>query len=221
MRRFSQFLILIILAACNSNPQLKVDKPEFKAIASVQLDREKLDKYFEKHEIKPVLVINNAEGNQTEIQLSKHIIKWIDTEDESKLKINNDLFSLKDKATLNIVWDDRDSVDFANNWDEIKLYNVNGRELIGVRMSFHPCTGLGCNVEYFLIYDVETKTKNFFGSFHADNILALYNFNNDNKVDYLAKTFQGDAHGSTPNEFIYELYSLNEKGQFVIQKEIK
>ena len=44
----------------------------------------------------------------------------------------------------------------------------------------------------------------------ADNWdeMKLYKFNNDDKLDYLSKTFSGDACGSTPMHFIYELYSM-------------
>ena len=182
-------------------------------------DRGKLDHYFGEHEIIPSIVVNNIERNQTEVQLLKHKIKWLNTDDETKIKIDNDLFSLRDKATLNIVWDSKDSVDFANNWDEMKLYKINDRELIGIRMSFQPCTGLGCSVDYFLIYDLLTKTQNCFGTFRTDNKLALYHFNNDDRLDYLSKTFSGDAQGSTPMEFIYELYSMENNGHFVQQKD--
>ena len=85
-------------------------------------------------------------------------------------------------------------------------------------MSFDPCTGLGCSVNYYLIYDVLTKTKNFFGTFRTDNELELFNFGNDDKLDYVSKTYNGDAHGSTPIEFIYELYSMEANGQFNGQK---
>ena len=218
MYRLSLILMLTFFAACNTKTHPEADKLSGQTMISNQPERDRLDKYFEKYELRPVLVIHNPEGNQKKIQLSKHKITWIDTESEANIKINNDLFSLRDKATINIVWDDEDSVDFANNWNEIKLYNFHGRELIGIRMTFHPCTGLGCSVDYFLIYDLQTKTKNFFGTFRTDNKLALYDFGNDDKLDYISKTFRGDAHGSTPMEFIYNLYSMEDHGTFVEQK---
>lgn len=125
---------------------------------------------------------------------------------------------MKDKATLNIVWDKIDSVDFVNDWDEIKLFKYNNRELIGIRMSFQPCSGLACMVDFFLIYDVLTKTKSFFGTFHTDNDLELFDFKNDDKLDFVSKTFHGDPNGSTQMDFIYELYSLDSDGHFIEQK---
>lgn len=218
MNRFIVLVTLTILTSCNNKAENKTADLKTQASKASAFDRARLDYYFNKHEIKPSLIVTNTGGNQTEVQLSKHEIKWLNTSDETKIKIDNDLFTLKDKATLNIVWDNKDSVDFANNWDEMKLYKINDRELIGIRMAFRPCTGLGCSVDYFLIYDLQTKTRNFFGTFRTANKLALYNFNNDDKLDYLSKTFSGDAQGATPMEFIYELYSMESNGRFVQQK---
>jgi hypothetical protein len=162
---------------------------------------------------------NNTEGNQTDIQLANHKIKWFDKDDETKIKIDNDLFTLKDKVTLNNVSYGKVSVDFSNNWDEIKLFKHNNREYIGIRMSFTPCVGLGCSVDFFLIYDVKTKTKNFFGTFRTDRELELFNYGNDEKIDFVAKTHNGSANGSTPIERIYELYSMDTNGQFKVQKD--
>lgn len=174
---------------------------------------------FELCSIKPLIEINNTDGNQTDIQIANHRIKWLDSEDETKMKIDNDIFTLKDKVTLNIVHYEKGTVDFVNNWDEIKLFKHNDREYIGVRMSFSPCTGLGCSVDYFLIYDVKTNAKNFFGTFRTDNELELFDFKNDEKIDFVAKTYNGDAHGSTPIELIYELYSMDSNGEFKVQKD--
>ena len=218
MNKFIAIFILTILVSCNNDTKQKATDFKNQTDNIPSFDRSNIDQYFEDYEIKPSITVNNIDGNQTDIQLSKHKIKWLNTDDGTKIKIDNDLFTLKDKATLNIVWDNKDSVDFANNWDEIKLYKTNNREIIGIRMSFQPCTGLGCSVDYFLIYDLQTKTKNFFGTFRTDNKLALYNFNNDDRLDYVSKTFSGDAQGATPMNFIYRLYSLESNGHFVQQK---
>lgn len=232
MNRNLFIITLVILVSCNNKKlndvkDQEVDTLERKMkINQVEDIRERLKNHFEKYKIKPSIEINNTEGNQTEIQLGNHKIKWFNTDDETKIKVDNDLFTLKDKVTLNIVNNIKDTVDnikdtvdFSNNWDEIKLFKYNDQEYIGIRMSFSPCTGLGCSVDYYLIYDVKTKTKNFFGTFYTDNQLELFDFSNDDKVDYISKTFIGDARGLAPVEFIYELYSIDEKGLFKAQKD--
>ncbi|RYX84402.1 hypothetical protein EON73_03360 [bacterium] len=217
MTKLIAFLALTILTSCNNAENKAIDL-KVQVNKAFSFKKTKLNYYFNKYEIKPSIIINNSEGNQTEVQLLKHKVKWFNTNNETKIKIDGDIFTLKDQATLNIVWNKKDSVDFVNNWDEIKLYKVNGRELVGIRMLFQPCTGLGCSVDYFLIYDLQTKTKNFFGTFKTDNKLALYNFNNDGKIDYLSKTFIGNLEGSKPTNFVYELYSIEGNGKFIQQK---
>ncbi len=226
MNRLLIIIILTILVSCdNKKPNSGTIQQTEKLVTKskiLEIETEinyKLKQHFEHYRIKPSIEINNTEGNQTDIQLANHKIKWFDKDDETKIKIDNDLFTLKDKVTLNIVHCGKDSVDFTNNWDEIKLFKHNDREFIGIRMSFSPCTGLGCSVDYFLICDVKTKTKNFFGTFRTDNELELFNFSNDDKIDFVAKTFNGDAHGSTPIEFIYELFSMDTNGEFKAQKD--
>lgn len=218
MNRATALLILTILTSCINKTENKTPNVEIQQQNIPSFDRGNLDYYFAQFEIKPSIAVNNTEDTLTEIQLSKHKIKWLNTDDETKIGIDNDLFTLKDKATINVVWENKDSVDLADNWDEMKLYNFNDREIIAMRMSNHRCNGIGCSVDYFLVYDCATKTKTFFGTFRTDNRLALYNFNNDEKLDYLSKTFNGDAGGSTPMEFIYELYSMENNGHVVQQK---
>lgn len=225
MEKLLFIIFLVTLCSCgdekikNENVKTKDSIVTQTVVIYKENFNEKLKAHFELRSIKPSIEINNTNGNQLEIQLGSHLIKWFNTEDETKIKINNDLFTLKDKVTLNNVRISKDSVDFANNWDEIKLFKYNDREYIGIRMSFSPCTGLGCSVDYFLIYDVKTKGKNFFGTFRTDNSLELFNFNNDDKIDYVSKTLSGDAHGATSIEYIYELYSMEPDGKFKEQKD--
>ncbi len=226
MNKLWIIIILTISVSCDNKKtnsatiqqtEKQLTKSEFLVIETAILD--KLKQHFEAHKIKPSVQINNTEGNQTDIQLANHKIKWFDKDDETKIKIDNDLFTLKDKVTLNNVSYGKVSVDFSNNWDEIKLFKHNNREYIGIRMSFAPCVGLGCSVDFFLIYDVKTKTKNFFGTFRTDRELELFNYGNDEKIDFVAKTHNGSANGSTPIEYIYELYSMDTNGQFKVQKD--
>ena len=220
MTRLSIILLLTILVSCNQKESNSKTIHETKKLVKStekndnENSKDRLKRHFDLNRITPWIEINNTEENQVDIQLSNHKIKWLTSDNETKIKIDNDLFTLKDKTTLNIVHYGKDAVDFVNNWDEIKLYKHNNREYIGIRMSFSPCTGLGCSFDYFLIYDVKTKYKNFFGTFRTDRELELFDFSNDNKIDYVAKTFNGDAHDTTPIEFIYQLYSMDTDGKF-------
>ena len=69
-----------------------------------------------------------------------------------------------------------------------------------------------------LFYNIFKVTN--FSILPSDLIISrIFDFSNDNKVDYISKTFRGDAHGSTPMEFIYELYSMDTNGHFKEQKD--
>jgi hypothetical protein len=180
MKTFTFLIFVTFFFACAYNK--KNNSENALSAKSERPITERLDDYFSDFEIKPSIVINNIQSNQTDIQLSTHTIKWINSEKETKIKINNDLFTLEDKETLNVVWEHKDTIGFANIWNEIKLFKFNHMDLIGIRMTFQPCIG------------------------------------NDDKIDYVSKTFNGDAQGSTPMEFIYELYSMDDNGQFEMQK---
>ncbi len=179
-----------------------------------------LDDYFKKNEIQPTAVFTNMH-DASEILFFNHSVKWISKGGEIWMNIDGDVFRLDKGVTLNDVWgNDNDSVNYMNDWDEMKYYKYKNSEMIGIRMYFDQCTGIGCSVNYFLLYDLKKKTKNYFGTFRTDNKLALYSFNNKGSVGYLSRTFIGDAQGATEMNFITELYSLNDNGVFVLQKDL-
>jgi len=211
---------LILFSACKEKT---IENNKKQKIYVIQKNiQDTLDYYFYKYEIEPEIIINNVEGNKKEVSFLSHKIKWFDKDDETKIQIDNDLLNLRKEVTLNNVQGEGvDSVDFANNWDQIKYFKFNDDELIGIRMSFYPCTGLGCSVDYFLIYDLQRKTKNYFGTFRADNELKLFHFNNDEqyRIDYLSKSYYDltDSSGDK-REIVYELFSLSNQGKFILQK---
>jgi hypothetical protein len=136
-------------------PKPPIEKPKKLQRQYKQSVEEKLKSYFYGREIVPSIIVNNTERDQTEIRLENHKIEWIRGEKETKIKINDDLFTLKDKRTINGLQDQDnfEAVDFANNWEQIKFYKFGDRQLIGISMGNEPCTGIGCRVAFQLIYD--------------------------------------------------------------------
>lgn len=175
---------------------------------------EQRKKHLAKYKIVPAIVVNNPFDSTSVFQLGNHSIKWIDSESETKIQINDDVFSLKEEITLNVVSHKQDSVDFVNTWDTIKLFKVRDREIIGIQMSYNPCSAIGCSVNYFLLYDIFSKSKSYFGTYRIGYELEIFDFVNDDRIDFIAHTFNGDSHGSTPMEFISELYSMDSNGRF-------
>ncbi len=181
---------------------------------------EKLKSFFYGREIVASIIVNNTERDQTKIQLENNKIEWMCNEKETKIKINDDLFTLKDKKTLNGLQkdDNYEAVSFANNWEQIKFYKFGDRQLIGISMGNEPCTGIGCSVAFQLIYDLKTKSKTFFGTYRIERGVNLYDFKNDGTIDYLGKTYIGESDGVGKEiSNVYKLYSMDEKGSFHLQ----
>jgi len=195
-------------------PATKKKKPLPQYKESVE---EKLKNYFYGREIVPSIIVNNTERDQTEIQLENNKVEWIRGDKEIKIKINDDLFSLEDKKTVNGLQSENnfESVDFANNWEQIKFYKFGDRQLIGISMGNEPCTGIGCSVAFQLIYDLKTKSKTFFGTYRIEREINLYDFKNDGTINYLGKTYIGESDGVAKEiSNVYKLYSMDEKGIF-------
>jgi hypothetical protein len=195
-------------------PDIKTQKklPQYKL--SVE---ERLKNYFYGREIVPSIIVNNTERDQTKIQLENNKVEWIRNEKDIKIKINQDLFTLEGKKTINGLQGDNnyEAVNFANNWEQIKFYKFGNRQLIGISMGNEPCTGIGCSVAFQLIYDLKTKTKTFFGTYRIEREINLYDFKNDGTIDYLGKTYIGESDGvAVEINNIYKLYSMDEKGVF-------
>ncbi len=201
-------------------PKPPIEKPKKLQRQYKQSVEEKLKSYFYGREIVPSIIVNNTERDQTEIRLENHKIEWIRGEKETKIKINDDLFTLKDKRTINGLQDQDnfEAVDFANNWEQIKFYKFGDRQLIGISMGNEPCTGIGCRVAFQLIYDLKTKSKTFFGTYRIEREVSLYDFKNDGTIDYLGKTYLGGSDGVIKEIInVYKLYSIDEKGVFHLQ----
>ncbi|MES2544741.1 MAG: hypothetical protein V4548_07640 [Bacteroidota bacterium] len=213
-----KFRLLILVILINSNHLLSQNNSNKNSIST------RIEKYLNSHEIKPRIILQNKnlDSLQSEIEVSQHKIKWIYNENnyETKLQIDDNLFSLKDKITLNETAENqKDSINFANNWDEIKFYKIGERELIGIRMSYYHCVGLGCSVDYYLFYDLKTKAKNFFGTFKTGNEMKLFDFG-VNRIDFVSKTYIEIGYGvDKPISHLYQLFSLKENGEFEIQKD--
>lgn len=204
----------------------KVPAPDKEIVATTSKDSAQAEifyKQFEKHlaskKVQVIDSLNNIDLKLTDVTIKGHRIQWFDSEDRTRIKIGSHLFTLDDHITLNPVTDTKkDSLGFPNNWDKIKLYKTPGKksEIILVTMAYHPCTGLGCSVEYTLIYDTATKTKNFFGSFRGSDTEQLYDFGNG-KLSYLGNTYIGDFHGATTVEYVTNIYERNSDGSFTIK----
>jgi len=209
-------ILLLFFVACRTHPTKTVEKIIYKRSLY-----DGLGDYFSSHEITPSIILNNdIKDDQHGVQLGKHWIKWLASETETKISIDDDKFSLRNEVTLNDVWDHTDSVgSFANRWNEMKLYRINGREIILISMGYFPCSGIGCSVYYDMVYDVETGNKSFFGTFRSYFGSALYNFNSRYDLEFLASTYAEGGKEASQGIFTYTIYSMDKDGRFVQEKD--
>lgn len=161
-------------------------------------------------EIKP-LVKYRIEKNEVEIfKKDSFNISWI--------KINSKKYLLNNLKTINARTDGENENMFCNYLEKIKLYRFESNELIFMEFSSNPCTGLGCSVSDYIIYCVNKKQLNLFGSFRTANV-DLYKFPFNSDINYIGSEYQGDFHGNTPVHFIDRIYSMNKNGEFYLTKD--
>ncbi|MFI2744600.1 hypothetical protein ACG2LH_17835 [Zhouia sp. PK063] len=171
-----------------------------------------IEEYLKTKIIEPTFVIKNVDKN--EFDLLKHKISWLKLEKGLKIIIDGQMIKTTDKVTSNVVWSSGvDSVNFANYLQKVSLYE--SESLIGFVLTNSPCTGLGCGVNYQIIYNLKTGKQTYFGRFRTGFEFQLYNFNSDDRPDYLSKTFHGrNAKGIDTTEYI--LYSQTKNGEFEV-----
>lgn len=186
--------------------------------------KERLEYYFLGRELKPWYIVNNPDWDKekSDTTVGGHRIKWTSShKEQTTIDIDGDHFTLENKISLNKLdegWTGENSeAVFGNSWRQIKLYDLGGRQLIGISMGYHPCTGIGCSVDFFLVYDLKTKNKSFFGSYRIDHEVRLYDFGNDGTIDFLASTYNDQNYYQTGEiEQTYIQYIMDENGNFKI-----
>ncbi|MBF9253670.1 hypothetical protein I2I11_10230 [Pontibacter sp. 172403-2] len=172
-----------------------------------------IEEYLEQKRIEPTVTVNNI--SQERISFLDVELIWEHTpEGGLEFIINGNKVNTSKAVTLNDVWDtDKDSVNFVNYLQQVKYYNFGEYELLGLLLTSSPCTGLGCGVNYQLIYDITNKKTNYFGRFGTGYDLDLYRFSNSDEVDYLSKTFHGRNEMLVDTtEFV--IYRRQDNGQF-------
>ncbi len=224
-RNILSLCIALVAAGCNP-PTAQKETIKYIQSSPTRIE-DLLNYYFSGREVEPKLIINNVDENQVAIRFANHAVNWLNTEKETKIKIDNDLISLKGKFTLNkVAYGDVDEVDFVNNWSQIKYFarNDSEEEIVIIRMSFDPCTGMACGVNYFLVYDLRRKTKNFFGTFRSNHDISLCNFSCDTSSRsgyyFLSKSYAEELPRTERQVSItYELFALTKDGRFLLQRD--
>lgn len=138
------------------------------------------------------------------VQFEGFIIKSLLKNNKLSILINKDTIKPYKYETLNDVWGGKDSVNYSNTIGQIKYYK--DYNLLMFQLYFYPCTGLGCGVNYQLIYNLETKNIFAFGRFRTGYDMELYGFNRGYPF-YLSKSFNG-RNIEERDTITYELFKL-------------
>lgn len=134
------------------------------------------------------------------------------------IKINEDKFTIENLKTINPRLNGKNEKMFCKSLQNIKSYKFNNDEIIFLEFVSSPCSGLGCSVSDYLIYSVNYRKINLFGSFRTTN-LSLYKFPFNKKLNYISTEYKGDFNGETPIHFISRIYSMDNKGLFKVERD--
>lgn len=198
-RSLSLVILLLIFLNCKEH---KVDLKNNK-IDSTQNISEKVNSFFyqlEKSEIKPTFSASLDSVSQFNSDLK---IKSLNKNNHFTIDINGNKIVIKKLQTINDVWDKKDSVTYANQISEVKYYKT--LNLVLLLLDFDMCTGLGCGVNYQLIYDLKRKQIYPFGRFRTGTDMNLYKFKD--AVYYLSKTFHG-RNAELRDTIVFNLYRI-------------
>ncbi len=188
----------------------------------------RLEAHFGRFEVAPIKTINSQDSTTEpdstiqSIKIGSHRIEWVTDFDDMgvrtpDLRINGERIPIDGEMTINqINENNRQDAGWANDWWRIRLYKLIDRELIGIEMIQRGCTGLGCSVGIQLLYDLKTKKYSYFGTFRTDSEIRLFRFAGGRKYYYVSKSC--DCINADGKYIVtYNLYRMNDKGEFVIQ----
>ncbi|HLV45798.1 MAG TPA: hypothetical protein VKY32_02040 [Flavobacterium sp.] len=114
-------------------------------------------------------------------------ITFSELDEALKILINNDVISVHDMFTQNNVESEKQQVDYANSLLEVNYYQE--LNILMFLVHFYPCTGLGCGVNYQVIYHTKSKKAFAFGRFRTGFEMELYRY--DDQPYYLSKSYEG------------------------------
>ncbi len=205
-------VVVFLLYSCSQNALEKNNR-------SNQTESNKyeriIESYLEPRRIEPSVIVNDI--SQQRINFMDIELNWKHKQGGGlEIVVNGDVIDTKQAVTLNNVWGvGKDSVNFANQLHQVKYYRSDEYRLLGLVLTYSPCTGLGCGVNYQLLYDLTGKQVNYFGRFRTGFDLDLYNFSSPKEVDYLSKTFYG-RNVSLIDTTEFEIYRRQKNGRFEI-----
>lgn len=178
-----------------------------------------IDIYFDSQALEPVAQLNIYTEDMDIDSLGDnqvfcgHKISWKTKRNQFILKINNHELNFNDQVTKNFVWGpSRDTPHYVNHVSSIEMYVSKGRELLVFILDYIPCNGLGCGIQYLMVYDINSRAANFFGHFRSGTNTHLIS-NSEIDLAYVSTTFYG-KNEMCRDTIVYELYTADNTGIF-------
>ncbi|MES2864453.1 MAG: hypothetical protein V4666_10070 [Bacteroidota bacterium] len=232
MKKILSLIFIIILSSCSNekkNDNIKHPKKvQLKKVTKNKLKETEVDFFkilsdsIKLYKLKPIDTLN-VEFNYKQLEkykISKNEIQIFkkDSFNIDWIKINSKKIIVDNLTTINSRTDGDYDEMFCNSLEKIKYYNYKNNKIIMMIFTSHPCTGLGCSVTDYLIYNIDKEQINLFGNFRSAD-LELYDFHMNSKINYIATEFNGDFHGATPISSKSRLYSMKKNGRFELAKD--
>jgi len=150
-----------------------------------ELELNQFEKELEYKKITPTYKIQVESDT---VRFEDFFISFSKLEEPLRIRINNDTIFINDMITQNNVETDKIQVDYSNAVYLIQYYSY--YDILMFQTHFYPCSGLGCGINFQILYHTKTKKTFAFGRFRTGFEMELYNYNDD-KPYYLSKSFNG------------------------------
>lgn len=211
MKQLYVLFLAIVLLGCTDKKTIKNQDFNNDSI-SVFKNIEQFESNLEKHKINPTFSTSLDSISYFDKSLK---INTFDNNENFKIEINNNKFEVKKLQSLNDVWNGKDSLHYTNQISQIKYYKDLNKMLI--LLDFDMCTGLGCGVNYQIIYDLKKQSIQPFGRFRTGDDMNIYKIGKENY--YLSKTFHG-RNAQLKDTIFYELFKIENSNQINKSKKI-
>lgn len=161
---------------------------------------------FEKElEYKKITPTYRIQVESDTVRFEDFFISFSNLEEPLRIRIDNDTIFINEMITQNNVETDKIQVDYSNAVYLIQYYSY--YDILMFQTHFYPCSGLGCGVNFQILYHTKTKKTLAFGRFRTGFEMELYNYNDD-KPYYLSKSYEGrNIEGI--EKITYELFPLD------------
>ena len=164
-----------------------------------------LDQFEKELEYKKITPTYRIQVENKEIRFEDFFVSFSELDDSLKIYINKDTLNIYKLITQNIVEDEKQQVDYSNSLLEVNYYQK--LNILMFLVHFYPCTGLGCGVNYQVVYHTKNKKMFAFGRFRTGFEMELYNYDS-NLPCFLSKSYEG-GNIEGIEKITYQLFPLD------------